>query len=128
MLMRLGETSAERLLVSPQVLDEIEQVLRRKAPRALGTLALLLDQSRTEIVSAPTTRGKKEVSVFLKHDGDAAILASAVKAGCDFFVTLDRQHFLANPKLAKAVAFPLGTPGDCLSWYRARLQSQLTEP
>jgi hypothetical protein len=51
------------------------------------------------------------------------IVAAAWSTNVDYFVTLDRQHILDNPALRTAVPFPIGTPGDCLNWYRAQLIS-----
>jgi hypothetical protein len=41
----------------------------------------------------------------------------------DFFVTLDKQHFLGNAAITSHAAFPIGTPGECLAWIRRRLLS-----
>ena len=120
MILRLGEARAIRLLVSPQVLDEIEGALRRKAPDMLGLLTLLLDRSGIQVVPAPSPEAVEQSRSLTKHVGDAQILAVGWAAGVDYFVTLDRVHFLDNPKIRAAVPFPLGTPGDFLIWYRER--------
>ena len=121
MILKLGEAEAVRLLVGPQVLDEIESALRRKAPDMLGLLALLLDRSCVEVVLSPTSDTVRDSEVLTGHSGDAQVLAAAWAAGVDYFVTLDRKHFLDNPTLRDAVPFPVGTPGDFLAWYRAQL-------
>ena len=121
MILKLGEAGAVRLLVGPQVLDEIESALRRKAPDMLGLLALLLDRSGVEVVLSPTSDTVRDSEVLTGHSGDAQVLAAAWAAGVDYFVTLDRKHFLDNPTLRDAVPFPVGTPGDFLAWYRAQL-------
>ena len=121
MILKLGEAEAVRLLVGPQVLDEIESALRRKAPDMLGLLALLLDRSCVEVVLSPTSDTVRDSEVLTGHPGDAQVLAAAWAAGVDYFVTLDRKHFLDNPTLRDAVPFPVGTPGDFLAWYRAQL-------
>jgi len=120
MILKLGEAGAIRLLVSPQVLAEAESALRRKAPETLGLLALLLDRSRAEVVSAPTPEAIQASQALTGHPGDAQILAAAWAAGADYFVTLDRESFVDQPDLRGAVPFPLGTPGDFLAWYRQR--------
>ena len=94
MILRLGEAGAIRLFASPHVLGEIEKALRRKVPDALGSLALLLDRSGVEI---------------------------APSAEADYFVTLDKEHFLGDSGLREAVPFPVGTPGDFLAFFRGRL-------
>jgi len=121
MILKLGEAEAIRLLVSPQVLDEIESALRRKAPDMLGLLALLLDRSRVEVVPSPMPETVQDSQALTGHPGDAQVLAAAWEAGANYLVTLDRKHFLDNPALRDTVPFPVGTPGDFLAWYRRRL-------
>jgi len=121
MILRLGELGAIRLLVSPQVLEEIERALRRKAPDSLGMLALLLDRSRVEVVPSPSPRSVLKSPVLTGHLGDAQVLAAAWAAGSDYLVTLDRKHFLDNLALTSTVPFPVGSPGDFLEWHRGRL-------
>lgn len=116
MLLRLGEAGVVQLVVSGQVLQEIERVLRRKAPVQLGALALLLDAARVE-VAPPARSDLIELSRALTgYDADALVLAAAWGAEVDFFVTLDKRHFLDNAALRRAVRFRIGTPGDALAW------------
>jgi putative PIN family toxin of toxin-antitoxin system len=121
MILKLGEAEAIRILVSSQVLTEIEAVLRRKAPAALGTLALLLHQSNIEVTPAPTSELIQQSERLTGHAGDAQVLAAAWLAKADYLVTLDHAHFLDNLAVRKAMPFPLGTPGDFLAWYREKL-------
>jgi len=121
MILKLGEVGAIRLLVSTQVLDEIESALRRKAPDMRGLLALLLDRSGIEVVPSPMSKVIQDSQALTGHLGDAQVLAAAWATGADYFVALDRKHFLGNPTLRAAVPFPVGTPGDLLAWYRAQL-------
>jgi len=120
-LLRLAEVGAIRLLVSSQVLDEIERALRRKALATLGLLALLLDRSGIEVVPPPTPKVVQDSQALISHPGDAQMLAAAWAAGADHFVTLDQKHFLDNQALRAAVPFPISTPGDFLAWYRGQL-------
>jgi len=123
MILKLGEARAIRVLVSPQVLVEAEGVLRRKAPDALGLLALLLDRSGVEVVPAPVPEIIQEALMLTGYLADAHILAAAKMAAVDYFVTLDREHFLNNDDLKRSMPFPVGTPGDFLIWYRGRISS-----
>ncbi len=125
MLLKLGEAGAIQLLVSPQVITEIEGVLRRKAPEMLGLMAIVLDQSDVEVVAAPPPEAMQEHLVSVGHLGDAQIWAAVGLVQPDYFVTLDRKHFLDNPALRSSVAFPVGTPGDFLIWYRAQLSAKM---
>ena len=123
MILKLGEARAVRVLVSPEVLAEAENVLRRKAPDALGLLALLLDRSGVETVRLPSSDAVQECLALTGYLADARILAAAKMATVDYFVTLDREHFLKNDELKRSMPFPVGTPGDFLAWYRGRITS-----
>ncbi|MBI2486936.1 MAG: PIN domain-containing protein [Deltaproteobacteria bacterium] len=118
MILKLGEAGVIRLLASPQVLSEIERALRRKAPDMLGILALILDRSGIAISPEPTEEAVGKTRSLIGHPGDVRVLAAAMESGADYFVTLDRAHFLDNPDLQDEVSFPIVTPGDFLVWYR----------
>ncbi|MFQ5787661.1 MAG: putative toxin-antitoxin system toxin component, PIN family [Thermodesulfobacteriota bacterium] len=121
MILKLGESGILHLLVSKQVLTEIEGVIRRKAPRELGTLALLLERSNIELISEISKDKVTESSKVVNHPGDAKVIASAWSSDVDYFVTLDQVHFLKNRKLRKLLPFHVGTPGDFLSWFKEQL-------
>jgi predicted nucleic acid-binding protein len=121
MLLKLGEAQAMKLHVSSHVLTEIENVLRRKSPQSLGTLALLLDRSQISIVSHVSEDQIAICQSVVHYKPDAIVLAAAWEAGVDYFVTLDRQHFLNNKPLHDTAPFVVGTPGSCLAWYRDNL-------
>jgi predicted nucleic acid-binding protein len=122
MLLKLGEAGVVQLLVSAQVLEEIETVIRRKAESLLPGLALLLDRCQVIVVPSAPLELQTPCRELLAHPGDARILADAWHNQADFLVTLDRAHFLNDPALAQEVPFPLGMPGDCLAWLRSHLQ------
>ena len=121
MLLKLGEVRAIDLLASSQVLTEIERVVRRKAPERLGALALLLDRSGVLIVETSSSATLSKVGQYLDYIPDATILASAIDAHSDYFVTLDKRHFLGNADIKRAFSLNIGTPGDCLAWYKHNL-------
>lgn len=121
MILKLGEARAVRILVSPHVLQEAENVLRRKAPDMIGLFALLLDRSRAETVPTPLPDSVQECLTLTSYLADALVLAAAKATAADYFVTLDREHFLNNDALKRAMPFPVGTPGDFLAWYRGRI-------
>jgi len=120
LLLRLGEAEVVHLLVSAQVLREIEDVFRWKAKEYLPVLAILLNQSRVTVVSAAPTDLWMRCKEFIHHAGDARILADAWHNKADYLVTLDRAHFLGIPDLAREIPIQIGTPGDCLAWLRSQ--------
>lgn len=117
-ILKLAEVGLITLTVSPQVLLEIENNLRRKAPDMLGKLVVLLDRVGLVLTKAAPKFRYEAALKLTGHAGDARVLADAWESGAEFFVTLDRQHFLENESLRSALPFPLGTPGDFLLWYR----------
>ena len=123
MLLKLGEAGGVKLFVSSQVLTEIEGVLRRKSPQSLGTLALLLDRSQISISSIVPEDKIIFCESIVNYTPDAIVLAAAWTAEVDYFVTLDRKHFLDNQTVHNITPFEVGTPGSCLAWYRNKLSA-----
>lgn len=124
MLLKLGESGAVQVLVSAQVLEELESVIRRKASHFLPLLAVLIDRSQVVVVEPAPADRRALCLQIIPHTGDARILADAWYGGAEFLVTLDRAHFLGEPGLAGKIPFPIGTPGDCLAWYRSQLREE----
>ena len=122
MLLRLGEAGALSLVTSRLAIQELEGALRKKTPRSLGALALLLDRSDIIVVGDPQAANRSTARSLVDHPADAEILASAMGSEIEYFVTLDRKHFLDNEKLSHTVAFKIGTPGECLEWIRRRFR------
>jgi len=123
MVLKLGEARAIRLLVSPQVMHELEGALRRKAPQALGALALILERSGVEITESPPKETIQDVLNLVDHLGDARILAAGLTTGVDYFITLDKEHFLENRVVMESTSIPIGAPGDFLAWFQKKLKS-----
>ena len=121
MILKLGEASALQPVTASIVLEELERALREKAPEQLGTLAILMDRARFEIVPSQTETSLKRALDLVSHVGDAHVLSAALSVELDYFVTLDKKHFIRNKKLHKAAPFPIGTPGDFLEWFRGEL-------
>jgi putative PIN family toxin of toxin-antitoxin system len=121
MILKLGESGIITLLVSQQVLTEIEGVVRRKAPEELGRLTLLLERLKLDIVSRINRDELTKSANVVSHSGDAKVIAAAWSSDVDYFVSLDKVHFLKNRKLKKLLPFKVGTPGDFLTWFKEKL-------
>jgi predicted nucleic acid-binding protein len=126
LLLRLGEAGAIEILIGAQVLAELDGALRKKAPNVLPLAAALIDRTRAAVVAQPDDGHLRLASSLVAHPADARVLAAAWQAGAEFFVTLDRRHFLRKPDLADRIPFPIGTPGDAVAWIRSYLR-RLTE-
>lgn len=121
MLLKMGEVGIVDLLVSSQVLEEIENVIRRKAAQLLATLTVLLYRSQAKIGQTAPDELIERCCKLVSHPGDGRILADAWNNQAYYLVTLDRAYFLDVPGLAGQVPFPIGTPEDCTVWIREKL-------
>jgi predicted nucleic acid-binding protein len=117
LLFHLSQAGVIHLIVGKGVLIETEEVLRRKAPSLMGLLAQLLEETNIEISSDPTVGQQKRAQSLPGYLPDANVLAQALAANPDWFVSHDREHFLGNPTLTD-LAFQMGAPGDVIVWLR----------
>lgn len=116
-LFLLAEAGILTLIVGPTVLLEAEEVVRRKAPGMLSTLAQLLAVSNVETSGRPSPAQVKSAKAYVQYAPDAKVLAEAICAQPDWFVTHDKAHFLkrrANIQLP----FEMGTPGDVIQKFK----------
>ena len=116
-LFLLAEVGLIHLVIGPTVLQECDEVIRRKAPGSLPRLAQMLDASRTETSSAPSKRQIKAAREYVQYAPDANVLAEAINAKPDWFVTHDREHFLKS-RGKFDLPFELGTPGDLIQRFK----------
>jgi len=98
------------VVVSQQVQDEVIRTIKEKLPEALPALRKLLVNAPPEIRKDPTPEEIKRWSGLLDV-GDAAVLAVAVAAQPDYFVTGDR-HFTDNPEIAERAGLRILTPAQ----------------
>jgi len=100
-------------------LQETEEVLQRKAPHLLGLLAQLLDEANIEVSEAPITTQVNLAKSLIEYKPDANVLAQAISAKPDWFVSHDKEHFIGNTEL-NDLSFKIGTPGDVIAWLPAQ--------
>ena len=98
------------IVVSQQVLDEVIRTIKEKLPEAISALRKLLVNTPPEIWKDPAPEEVKRCSGLLDV-GDAAILAAAIAAQPDYFVTGDR-HFTENPEIAEKAGVYIVTPAQ----------------
>lgn len=112
-LFRLGEAGVIQLIVGSNVLRECNEVVRRKVPASLPTLAYLLELGMVEIASESPDDFIEQASGIVAYEPDAYVLAEAMSVNPDWFIAHDKAHFLkANP--SSNLAFRIGTPGDLI--------------
>ena len=120
MILKLGELGAISLWVGPNVLEEIDAVLERKSPESKPLFALLLHGANVNVGRSYEEPDLELAASVTDYLPDARILAEAIAARVDFFVSLDRKHFIDNDRIG-ALPFQVGSAGDFLAWYRQRL-------
>jgi len=116
-LFLLAEAGVLRLVVGPTVLAECDEVIRRKAPGSSPRLAQLLAGAQTDTSAAPTKRQIKTAQSYVRYAPDARVLAEAICAEPDWFVTHDKEHFLKSRTKIK-FPFEIGTPGDLIQRFK----------
>lgn len=126
MLFRLAETGVLRIVLGPSVIRETDEVVRRKVPGSLPDLANLLASARVEQGPAATKNDLDLALLLVHYPPDARVLAEAVRARVDWFVTHDKEHFLKE-KLKERLPFQLGTPGDLIQTIRNEASDQAPE-
>jgi predicted nucleic acid-binding protein len=112
-LFQLGEAGMLKLVIGPNVLRECDEVVRRKVPFSLPALAQLLALGQVETSIAPTKRHIVLAHSMVEYEPDALVLAEAISARPDWFVTHDKEHFLKERKVSD-LTFNIGTPGDLI--------------
>ncbi len=100
------------VVVSQQVLEEVIRTIKEKLPEALHALKKLLVSMPPEVITDPKLEDIKRWTRRLSV-ADAAILAAAVAAQPDYFVTGD-NHFLENPGIREETGLHIVTPAQFL--------------
>lgn len=105
----MAEIGLFTLVVSRQVLDEVERNIRKKLPRALPNFAEQLSQLNLEILTDPSVEeSSKWENVIDKND--APILAAAVNAKVDRILSLNTWDF--TQEVAEKCGIPIQTPAQ----------------
>lgn len=112
-LFHLGEAGVLNLIVGPPILHEADEVVRRKASASLPILAQLLSLGHVETSLDSTLEQLELARACVQYFPDAHVLAEAIQANPDWFVTHDKEHFLQMEGESE-LSFRIGTPGDLL--------------
>jgi predicted nucleic acid-binding protein len=123
LILKLGEAGVIHLWVGPWVLQEADGVLERKSPKSKAYFALLLDRSQVQVGPEAGEVALKPALEVIAYRPDAQVLAEALEVSVDYFVSFDREHLLGHPQAGR-LPFAMGTAGDFLAWYRAKLASR----
>ena len=117
-MFHLAHAGSIRLMVGKRILQETEEVLKRKAPHLIGLFAQLCVEANVETGQEPDRAGLEHARSLIDYEPDAVVLAQALAANPDWLVSHDKEHFLGNPNLS-GLSFKVGSPGDVISWLRS---------
>ena len=115
-LVCLVEDRAIRMVVSEEVIIEVDRVLSGKFPTRIQQSRELWKHLNPELAPNPTAYQIKSFSHKLAK-GDASILCSAQLAKVSAFVTWNTRDFMAHG-IALLVDFPIVVPADALKLFR----------
>jgi uncharacterized protein len=100
------------IVVSQQVLEEVIRTIKEKLPEALPALKRLLVNTPPEVGADPSPEAIQSWARDI-HPADAAILAAAIAATPDYFITGD-NHFLENHTIKEKSGLNIVTPAHFL--------------
>jgi uncharacterized protein len=107
-ILTLGRTGVIRVLSSPEIIDEVASVLRRKFHWSPADIRLFLDEACDLCQMIPFDPAEVE---FPADPADAKILACAVAGKADVIVTGDKKHLLP---LKRYRGIPIVSPAEFL--------------
>ena len=93
----------------------------RHYSRARTNEPFMLDRSGVEIARKVSKQHFQTLRKATGHEADAHILCAALGADITYFVTFNRKHFLGSSAGRPNLPFPIGTPGDFISWFRKKM-------
>jgi predicted nucleic acid-binding protein len=90
-ILALHATGRIALVMSRQVAEELVRNLRHKAPAAVPVLLALFERALPRVAEDPYEDVVDSVTAAGVNSKDAPIVAAALDAGVDYFVTGDRR-------------------------------------
>lgn len=121
-LLLLSEAGQIDLIVSQQVIVEVERSLAHKAALALPFAREMILRANVAIIRDPTSDELLPHQGWISHTADLPILVAAVRAKVGFLATLNTRHFIDDPDVANKSGLRIGTPGDALVWVREQFK------
>lgn len=121
-ILRLAEIGLIEIIVSRQVVVEVDRNITAKLPECLDDFRNYLETLAPVLVADPSQRDILRFSALIQPH-DAPILAAAVAAQADYLVTWDQKHFKTTGP--RALALPkVMNPGEFLHEFRQLLHER----
>ena len=115
-LLNLAESETIGMVISEEVITEIDRVMTRKFPDLVQESRRIWKELKPEVVPNPSVADMKPFLEKLDK-GDAAILCAAHFAKVSAFVTWNTRDFMAHG-VDLLVDFPIVVPADALKLFR----------
>lgn len=112
-IIRRGIAGELIIIVSTTVLNEAVRNLQQKAPAAVESFRTFIGALDPRIAEEPSKKEAEDIGRYINPE-DAIVLAAAIKAGVDYFVTLDKKHFLRDPRVEKKAGLKTLSPRQFL--------------
>ena len=119
-LLNLAEAETIGMVVSEEVVTEIDRVMTRKFPGLVQESRRIWKELKPEVAPNPSVVDMKPFLEKLDK-GDAAILCAAKHSKVSAFVTWNTRDFMAHG-VAGLVDFPIVVPADGLKLFRAWIE------
>ena len=119
-ILKLSEMGLINIIVSINVINEIEQVLKIKAPNLIPKFVTLLKIAKIRKSVSANKELVLKMSKFIKYNPDAIIVADAIYANANWLVSLDKKHILSI-KLPKSQKMKISTPAVFIKYIRSDL-------
>ena len=115
-LLRLTEAQAICMVISEEVVTEVDRVIAEKFPELVQESRKFWKDLKPEVAPNPMA---DQVEPFLQKldKGDAQILCAAHLAKVSAFVTWNTRDFM-HPGIAALVDFPIVVPAEGLKLFR----------
>jgi len=122
-ILRLAEIGLIEIVVSRQVVVEVDRNITAKLPECLDDFRNYLETLAPVLVADPSPKEILRYSTLIQPH-DAPILAAAVAAQTDYLVTWDQKHLMTTGP--RALARPkVMNPGEFLHEFRQLLHERL---
>ena len=113
-LLLLAARDAIQVVISQQIVEEIKRNLSKKYPELLDLFPSLLTEAGIEVIEDASQCTVEEVIEYVPYPPDAAVLAAALEAQVDCFVTGDKKHFLSKPQIEDQAGLSILSPRQFL--------------
>ena len=121
-LIRLAFRGKVQLVMSDDVLEEVERNLAARYPDTLDLFHLIVEVIPFDIVT-PTPEEVQHAATYTE-DKDAPIVAAAKRAKADYLTSLDKRHLVGVPEVAQRAGLKIVLPRDLLEEVRRQSSAE----